>query len=139
MDSNKNSKSISTQNGIYPKVSVITVVYNDAKHIAQTIESVLSQTYPNIEYIIIDGNSSDGTKEIIQNYIDKKPSYFNHSISNFISEKDEGIYDAMNKGVDLATGEWCNFMNSGDRFYQNTTIQECFKEYEKSINKGGGA
>lgn len=134
---------MSTQIDIYPIVSIITVVYNDAKHITQTIESVLSQTYPNLEYIIIDGDSNDGTKEIIQNYIDKKPRQFKHFISNFISEKDKGIYDAMNKGIRLATGEWCNFMNSGDRFYQNITIQKCFEEYQnmlkKSNMKGGGA
>lgn len=108
------------------------------KNISATIESVLSQDYPNIEYIIIDGGSTDGTKEIIQNYIDS-PS-FTHSISKFVSEKDNGIYDAMNKGIDIATGEWCNFMNSGDRFYASTTIKECFEKYQETqkLNGGGG-
>lgn len=120
----------------YPKISIITIVYNDAKSIAATIESVLSQDYPNIEYIIIDGGSTDGTKEIIQSYIDS-PS-FTHSISKFISEKDNGIYDAMNKGIDIATGEWCNFMNSGDRFYASSTIKECFEKYQEALKGNGG-
>lgn len=120
----------------YPKISIITIVYNDVKNISATIESVLSQDYPNIEYIIIDGGSTDGTKEIIQNYIDS-PN-FKHSISKFISEKDNGIYDAMNKGIDMATGEWCNFMNSGDRFYAFTTIKECFEKYQETLKANGG-
>ncbi|PAF48833.1 hypothetical protein BKH41_04185 [Helicobacter sp. 12S02232-10] len=117
------------------KVSIITVVYNDIAHIAQTIESILSQTYPNIEYIIIDGDSTDGTKEIIQNYIDTKPACFKHSITKFVSEKDKGVYDAMNKAMKFANGEWCNFMNSGDIFHKNTTIEEIFREYQKLSDK----
>ncbi|PAF48098.1 hypothetical protein BKH46_01950 [Helicobacter sp. 12S02634-8] len=113
----------------HPLVSVITIVYNDAPHIAQTIESVLSQTYPHIEYIIIDGGSTDGTQGIIQSYIDTSPPKALHTITKFISEKDKGIYDAMNKGVALANGSWCNFMNSGDRFYSPTSIQEVFAQY----------
>lgn len=123
----------------FPKISIITIVYNDAKNIAATIDSVLSQDYPNIEYIIIDGSSTDGTKEIIQSYIDAPDTRrFGHSISKFISEKDKGIYDAMNKGIDIATGEWCNFMNSGDRFYTSSTITECFSKYQEALKSNGG-
>jgi len=79
------------------KVSIITVVYNNAITIKDAIESVLSQTYNNIEYIVVDGASTDGTIEIVKSYGDK--------ITKFISEKDQGIYDAMNKGLRLATGD----------------------------------
>ena len=90
------------------KLSIITVVYNDKSNIEETIRSVIYQTYTNIEYIIIDGGSTDGTIDIIKKYKDK--------IDYFISEKDNGIYDAMNKGIRIATGNYINFMNSGDRF-----------------------
>jgi len=98
-----------------PLVSIITVVRNGQAHLEQTIKSVLNQTYNNIEYIVIDGASSDGTLDIIRGYHDR--------IDYWVSEPDKGIYDAMNKGVDLATGGWINFMNAGDRFYQTDTVQ----------------
>jgi len=101
-----------------PLVSIITVVKNDEKHLEQTIKSVINQTYSNIEYIIIDGASNKGTLEIIKNYEDK--------IEYWLSEADNGIYDAMNKGVDISTGEWINFMNAGDRFYENNIIEKIF-------------
>lgn len=103
-----------------PLITVITVVYNDAKHIEDTILSVVNQTYPNIEYIIIDGGSTDGTVDIIKKYADR--------IAYWVSEPDKGIYDAMNKGLKKATGEWVNFMNSGDCFAQSKTL-ECIKKY----------
>jgi len=101
-----------------PKLSVITIVYNNVRDIERTMLSVLNQTYPNIEYIIIDGNSTDGTKDIIYKYKDK--------LAQFISEKDNGIYDAMNKGLALATGDYVLFMNSGDEIYAPVTVAEVF-------------
>lgn len=89
-----------------PLFSVITVVYNGEKYIEQTIQSVLDQNYDNIEYIIIDGNSTDRTIDIIKKYEDK--------IDYWISEKDTGIYNAMNKGIDLCTGDYISFMNADD-------------------------
>lgn len=90
------------------KVSVITVVFNDVAHIRETIESFFSQTWENKEYIVIDGGSNDGTAEIVKQYADQ--------LSYWCSEKDNGIYDAMNKGVKRCTGDWINILNSGDLF-----------------------
>ncbi len=89
-----------------PLISIITVVLNDQDNIEKTILSVLNQKYKNIQYIVIDGDSKDGTNKIIKKYSDK--------INIFKSEKDEGIYDAFNKGLDLATGDLIGFVNSGD-------------------------
>lgn len=104
----------------FPKISVVTIVYNDVNNIEATILSVLLQDYPNIEYIVIDGGSTDGTVNIIEKYSNK--------IRYWISERDNGIYDAMNKGIKQATGEWINFMNSGDRFYNKNSISDVFKK-----------
>lgn len=95
------------------KLSIITVVYNNVNCITDTIVNVLKvkEYYKDVEYIIVDGGSNDGTVDIIKKYQDK--------ISLWISEPDKGIYDAMNKGIDLARGEWLIFMNSGDSFYGN--------------------
>lgn len=101
-----------------PVLSVITVVYNNVRDIDRTITSVLNQTYPAIEYIIIDGRSDDGTLDIIQKHGSR--------ISRVISEKDRGIYDAMNKGLALATGDYVIFMNSGDAFYAADTVEKVF-------------
>ena len=91
------------------KVSIITVVKDNEDKIEKCIKSVINQSYKNIEYIIIDGNSSDNTKTIIQKYIDR--------INIFISEKDNVIWDAMNKGINLATGDIIGFLNSDDFYY----------------------
>ncbi|MDF3162394.1 glycosyltransferase family 2 protein [Pseudomonas proteolytica] len=98
-------------------VTVVTVVFNDAKNLQRTIDSVASQTYKNIEHIVIDGGSTDGTLDIIQ---------CNPSIAYWLSEKDAGIYDAMNKGIGSASGSWINFMNSGDVFFESTTVESVF-------------
>jgi len=101
-----------------PKLTVITIVYNNVRDIERTIKSVLNQTHKNLEYIIIDGKSTDGTLEIIEKY--------QTSISKIVSEPDKGIYDAMNKGLALAEGDYVLFMNSGDEFYDDHTIEEVF-------------
>lgn len=98
------------------KVSIITVCYNSEKTIRDTIESVIKQTYSNIEYIIVDGQSSDKTMSIVNEYKD--------SIDVVVSEKDRGLYDAMNKGLDLATGDLIGVLNSDDVFFSSETIQQ---------------
>ncbi|MDX8338075.1 glycosyltransferase family 2 protein [Draconibacterium sp. IB214405] len=110
-----------------PLVSIITVVYNGEEHIEQTIQSVLNQTYKNIEYIIIDGASTDGTPEIIKRY--------EKDIDYWISEPDKGIYAAMNKGIIAATGEWINFMNAGDTLANRNTVESVFaKSYHEDAD-----
>jgi glycosyltransferase involved in cell wall biosynthesis len=101
-----------------PLITVITVVRNGEKTLEQTILSVINQTYTNIEYIVVDGASTDGTLDIIRKYEDR--------VDYWQSEPDEGIYYAMNKGIDLAGGEWINFMNSGDWFYGNDILKDVF-------------
>jgi len=101
-----------------PRLSVITIVYNNVRDIERTMLSVLNQTYNNIEYIIVDGLSTDGTLQVIEQYKGR--------VSKIISEKDKGIYDAMNKGLALATGDYVIFMNSGDEFYDNQTVAAVF-------------
>lgn len=100
------------------KISVITVCRNCVGEIEKTLKSVLAQTYSNIEYIVVDGASSDGTLDIINRYKSK--------ISMLVSEPDKGIYNAMNKGVRLATGRWCIFMNAGDKFASDNVVSEMF-------------
>jgi len=99
-------------------ITIVTVVYNGAESLEETILSVINQTYDNIEYIIIDGGSKDATLSIIRKY--------EHAIDYWVSEKDSGIYDAMNKGIDLAKGEWINFMNGGDCFFTEMVLNEVF-------------
>lgn len=106
------------------KISIITIVYNNVRDIEYTISSVLNQSYTEIEYIIIDGCSTDGTLDIINKYKDQ--------ITTIVSEKDKGIYDAMNKGLALATGDYVLFLNSGDELYDKDTIR-CI------VEKGKGA
>ena len=93
-------------------ISIVTVVYNEKDYLEETIKSVLNQTYKNIEYIIIDGGSNDGTVDIIKKYEDR--------VNYWISESDEGIYDAMNKGINVATGVFIGFINANDLYYPGT-------------------
>lgn len=100
----------------FPLVSVVTVVFNGKDFIERTLENVLAQDYPNIEYIVIDGGSTDGTLEILSRYQSK--------FAYFCSESDCGIYDAMNKGIAVASGAWINFMNAGDEFWAVDTVSK---------------
>ncbi len=102
-----------------PLISVVTTVLNNREFIESAIQSVLNQTYPNIEYIIIDGGSTDGTVAIINKYKDR--------IAKFIYEKDRGIYDGLNKGLKLATGEIINSLNSDDVYADGSTIETVAK------------
>ena len=102
-----------------PLVSVVTVVYNGVKYIEQTIQSVLGQTYPHIEYIIIDGGSTDGTQEIIKKYESR--------ISFWISEKDRGISDGFNKGITRASGEVVGLINADD-WYEPHTVEKVVQQ-----------
>lgn len=104
-----------------PKISVITVCYNAFDTIEKTILSVTNQTYNKVEYIIIDGASTDGTIDIINKSLGK--------IHLFVSEPDKGIYDAMNKGVNYATGDYILFMNAGDAFVNNDILEYTFMNY----------
>jgi glycosyltransferase involved in cell wall biosynthesis len=106
-----------------PLITIITVVRNGEQIIEETIASVLQQEYNNIEYIIIDGGSTDNTIEKIKKH--------ENSINLWISEPDKGIYDAMNKGIALASGEWINFMNAGDQFYDFSTLKKIVSEIIK--------
>lgn len=146
-----------------PLISVITIVYNDIAHIIETMDSVIAQDYPQLEYIIIDGASSDGTKEAIMRHIqacakvdsrgkgvaktthahNEKSGFYleaTHKEKNltfkFLSQKDSGIYEAMNKGTELATGQWCNFMNCGDRFYSPNALKEFFAYFSHQSTQG---
>lgn len=107
-----------TKNQVNPLVSIIIVVYNGANFIGGAIESVVNQDYPNLELIIIDGNSSDETMEIVKNYGTK--------IDIVLSEPDRGIYDAMNKGLILSRGDWIYFLGSDDELISNTVISSIF-------------
>ena len=116
------------------KISIITICLNRHKVIRETIESVLSQNYNNIEYIVIDGGSSDGSLEIINSYSSK--------IDRVVSEPDSGIYSAINKGLKLATGEVIGLLHAGDLFYDNNVlsiITKSFKDLESDLIYGHSA
>lgn len=102
-----------------PLITIITVCFNAEKEIEKTIQSVLGQTFEDYEYLVIDGGSKDGTLDIIKKYA-------SNSKLHWISEPDNGIYDAMNKGIDMAKGTWLNMMNSGDTFVSNDVLQRIF-------------
>lgn len=108
------------------KVSIITVVYNAADTIADTIESVLSQRYGSIEYIVIDGGSGDGTLDVLAHYSSK--------IDVLISEPDGGIYHAMNKGLELATGDIVGFINADDFLHDETCIEDVVNKFGRGID-----
>lgn len=107
------------------KISVITVCYNAEKVIEKTILSVLNQSYQEIEYIIIDGDSKDCTMDIVRKYADDQRI-------KYISEPDHGIYDAMNKGIRLATGEYIEFLNAGDTFVDHNVVAKVVDEIGKN-------
>lgn len=104
------------------KLSIITINYNNKVGLKNTINSILPQTYNNFEYIIIDGGSTDGSVEIIKEFADH--------ITYWVSEPDNGVYHAMNKGIDIAKGEYCIFMNSGDLFYDKNTIESLIPQLD---------
>ncbi|RCS27691.1 glycosyltransferase [Polaribacter sp. WD7] len=106
------------------KISIITVCYNSAKTIEKTFQSVASQTYQNIEYIVIDGKSTDDTLQIANKY--------QEVISNIVSEKDKGLYDAMNKGIALATGDIVGILNSDDVFNDETVLEDVAKFHNQN-------
>lgn len=103
-----------------PVVSIITIVKNGGKVLEGTIKSVIKQTYPKVEYIIIDGGSTDNTLQTIKRY--------GKRISQWISEPDKGLYDAMNKGLKIAKGKYVWFINAGDQIYDRNTLAKVFKK-----------
>ena len=98
----------------HPKFSLITVTYNAGAVLEDTIQSIITQTYKNVEYILIDGASTDNTMRIIERYRDH--------IHTVVSEPDQGLYDAMNKGLSLATGDYVCFLNAGDCLHEDDTL-----------------
>lgn len=108
---------------LMPIISIITVSFNAEKTIRKTIESVINQTYKNIEYIIIDGESKDNTVNIIKE--------FNKNINYWCSEKDHGIYDAMNKGLKIANGDFVIFLGADDIFFSDTTLEDIIEKLDE--------
>jgi len=111
------------------KISIITVVWNNKETIKDAIDSVLNQTYQNIEYIIVDGASTDGTIDIVKSYED--------NISKLISEKDKGIYDGLNKGISLATGDVIAFLHSDDIYASKTILEDAAKKFQNDVTLDG--
>ncbi|MEP7268939.1 MAG: glycosyltransferase family 2 protein [Saprospiraceae bacterium] len=105
---------------IGPTLSIITICFNDEKYLADTLANIRLQSYPHIQCIIVDGGSTDNSKKIIDENKD--------IISKWISEKDKGIYDAMNKGISMATGDYILFLNAGDLFFDNNVIEDVMSE-----------
>lgn len=114
------------------KLSIITINYNNYEGLKKTINSVVEQTYQDFEWIVIDGGSTDGSKELIEQYTEH--------FSYWVSEPDKGIYNAMNKGIQQAKGEWLQFLNSGDWLYSNDILETIFsQEWEADILYGNVA
>ncbi len=111
-------------NHIHPRFSIITVTYNAEKALEETIQSIISQTYKDIEYIIVDGGSKDRTLSIIEKY--------KSHIAKVVSEPDKGLYDAMNKGLKMATGDYVCFLNAGDSLHEDETVTMMVKSIEKN-------
>ena len=103
-----------------PKVSIITVCFNAEKYLERTIQSIINQTYENIEYVVVDGQSKDGTLDIVKKY--------EAHIHQWISEPDKGLYDAMNKGIEMATGDFVWFMNAGDEIRTPNVLANMFAQ-----------
>ncbi|MAZ29315.1 MAG: glycosyl transferase [Cytophagaceae bacterium] len=115
------------------KISVVTIVYNNKESIATCVESVLNQTYPDVEHIIVDGASTDGTQEVVQSYGPR--------VAKFVSEKDKGLYNALNKGLQMATGDIIGILHSDDLYFENTTLEDvanCFMETQADLVYGNG-
>lgn len=101
-----------------PSISIITIVFNGGATLEKTIQSIAAQTFRNIEYIVVDGASTDSTIDIIKRH--------QNTVTKWVSEPDKGLYDAMNKGIDMATGDYLWFINSGDEIYCPETIEQLF-------------
>lgn len=114
------------------KLSIITINYNNLEGLRKTIDSVVSQTWRDFEWIVVDGGSTDGSRELIEEYAAKG------CFAWWCSEPDKGVYNAMNKGIKHAQGEYLNFMNSGDCFHESTTLEQVFvgKEYGADVLYG---
>ena len=111
------------------KVSIITITYNSAATVEDTLKSVVDQDYPNIEYLIIDGKSKDNTLQIVDKYKDK--------ITKVVSEKDKGLYDALNKGIALASGDIVGMLHSDDLYATNQVISDIVKTFESNPEAEG--
>ena len=111
------------------KVTIITITYNSAATLEDTLRSVVNQDYPNIEYLIIDGKSKDNTLQIVDKYKDK--------ITKVVSEKDKGLYDALNKGIALATGDIVGMLHSDDLYESNHVVSDIVKTFEKNPSADG--
>lgn len=107
------------------KISVVTICYNAIDGIERTIQSVIGQTYKDIEYIVIDGGSTDGTVDVIKKY--------EEYIDRWVSEPDKGIYDAMNKGIKVATGDYIQFLNAGDAYHSEDVLEALVPQIAPSI------
>ncbi len=112
------------------KLSIITINYNNNVGLIKTIESIINQTWQEFEYIIIDGGSTDGSLETIAKYKDH--------IDYYVSEKDNGVYDAMNKGINIAKGSYINFMNSGDFYFDNTILEAIHEKLDLKVGVAYG-
>lgn len=126
--SDKATQNGSTDEGFSPKFTIVTVTYNAEQTLERTLKSISGQSYPNIEHIIVDGLSSDATLTLIQEYVeDNSVCAHPHEIS-LIREPDKGLYDAMNKAIDNAGGDYLVFLNAGDRFHSPDTIETVVRD-----------